>query len=233
MARLAFPLRRAALAAGIGLLTTLIAAPFAHMYVIPKLIVTTDIRQTVANITAHESLFLAGAFALLITFVADLLITWALYELLLPVNRALSGLTALFRGVYSVVAIAGLLKLFSVFRLLNTPDYVAIVGEEQMYGQLYLLLRMFRYEWYVAFAFFSTHLMLLGWLVWRAGYIPRVLGALLFVNGVGYMLDWLRPYLYPETSINWIMILFFGEVIFMVWLLARGGRIREPEAVPA
>ena len=155
-------LRRAAVVAGVGLLVTLIAAPFAHMYAIPRLIVTSDVQATIANVQGEGGLFLAAIFALLITFVADLFIAWGLFVLLAPVNRSVSGMTALLRVVYTVIAVVGLLKLFTVFRLLNTPDYAAIVGADQVAGQVYLLVRSFRYEWYAGFAFFSLHLVMLG-----------------------------------------------------------------------
>lgn len=222
-------LRGAALWAGGGLLVTLVTSPFAHMYAIPRLIITSDMPRTVANLQAHPGLFLAAIFALLFTFIADLVIAWALWLLLAPVNRAASSFTALLRVVYTTIAVGGLVHLFGVYRLLATPDYATIVGEEAVIGQVYLLLRMFRIEWYAGFAFFSLHLVLLGWLVYRSGYIPRLLGPLLVLNGVGYAIDWLRPYLYPGIDIGWIMVLFFGEVVFMIWLLARGWRLPAAE----
>ena len=226
-------LRKAALIAGCGLLATLIAAPFAHMYAIPRLIVLTDMGATIQNIEAQGPLFLAAIFALLITFVADLFIAWGLWLLLEPADRALSAFVALLRVVYTVIAVVGLLKLFTVYRLLNTPDYETIVGAQQVPGQIYLLVRSFRYEWYAGFAFFSLHLVMLGWLAWRSGYIPRLLAVLLVLNGIGYLLDWLRPYLLPDTNLNWIMVFFFGEVLFMIWLLVRGGRVRAPAVASA
>jgi hypothetical protein len=227
-------LRGAALLAGGGLLATLLASPFAHLYVMPRLVITSDMPRTLENLQAQPGLFLAAIFALLITFLADFVIAWSLWLLLAPVNRAVSSLTALLRVVYTAIAMAGLAKLFVVYRLLTTPDYASIVGEEAVAGQVYLLLRMFRTEWYVGFAFFSLHLVLLGWLVYRSGYIPRLFGPLLALNGIGYALDWLRPYLFPTADIGWIMILFFGEVFFMIWLLARGWRLPGSDrAVPA
>jgi len=220
-------LRRAALIAGFSLLITVVAAPFAEFFVYRRLVIPGDIEQTVQNLLANDGRFLAGVFAYLITFIGDLLIAWALYVLLAPANRSLSLLTAWFRLAYTVIALVGLAKLFTVYRLLNTPDYLTAFGSAQLHAQLYLLLRAFRYDWYMGFVFFAIHLGLLGFLAYRCGYIPRILGVLLAINGLGYLIDCLRPYLYPGVDLGFIMILFFGEVFFMLWLLVRGGKIQE------
>lgn len=85
-------LRQAALTAGFGGLI-MVAAPFAES-VYAKLVIPGKIEETVQNIVANQGLFLAGLFAYLITFICDVLVAWALYILLIPVNRSLSLLTA-------------------------------------------------------------------------------------------------------------------------------------------
>src|SRR5215212_10332735 len=83
-------LRSAALLAGIGLLIMAIAAPFAELYVYPKLIVPGNAAETVQNIMANRVLFTAGMFGYLIAFLCDVLVAWALYLLLKPVNENVS-----------------------------------------------------------------------------------------------------------------------------------------------
>ena len=82
-------------------------------------------------------------------------------------------------------------------------------------------------------AFFGVHLVLLGSLIARCSYIPRVLGYLLIVNGVGYVVGTLGPYLFPAVSFGFVAPTYFGELLFMVWLLVRGWRIpQETETLP-
>ncbi|HUG99067.1 MAG TPA: DUF4386 domain-containing protein [Gammaproteobacteria bacterium] len=85
-------LRQAALVAACAFFAPLIlgGVPFAEFYVFAKLIVPGDTVETVQNILANRSLFLVGVFAHLITFVADIVLAWALYVLLVLVHRALS-----------------------------------------------------------------------------------------------------------------------------------------------
>ena len=220
-------LRQAALTAGFGLLIMAIAAPFAELYVYPKLIVPGKIAETVQNIVDNKMLYLSAIFGYVITFICDVLVAWALYVLLIPVNKSFSLLTAWFRLMYTAVALFAIVNLVTVFKLLNNADYLTIFGTDQLHAQVKLSLNEFRYGWSIAFFFFCIHLGLLGYLVFKSGYIPKIMGILLAIAGLGYLIDTLRPFLFPDYNLDFIMITFFGELIFMLWLLIKGWKIRE------
>jgi hypothetical protein len=222
-------LRTAALVAGLGLLIMTIAAPFAELYVFPKLVVPDNAAQTVRNILANKSLFVSGIIGYLITFICDILVAWALYLLLKSVNTGLSILTAWFRLVYTVVALAALLNLVTVFRMLHTAEYSALMGSDQLAVQVKILLAAFRSGWHFGLIFFGLHLGLLGYLVFMSTYIPRTLGILLIIAGLGYLVTSLRPYLFPNLNLDAAQYTFYGELIFMLWLLVKGSRIKEDQ----
>jgi hypothetical protein len=90
-------LRTAALVAGFALLVMVIAAPFVELFAYPKLVVSDNVEKTIKNITDNKGLFVYVIFGYLLTFVCDIVVAWALYILLKPVNKQLSFLTALFR----------------------------------------------------------------------------------------------------------------------------------------
>jgi hypothetical protein len=221
-------LRQAALIAGFGYL--LMPVAFAEFSIYPKLVIPGHIEQTAQNIVAHQGLFLAAIFCYLITFIEDVVIAWALYVLLVPVNRAVSLLTAWFRLVYTAVALFAWLNLVTVYRLLHTPDYLTVFGSGPLHAQVKLLLDSFRYDWSMSLVIFGIHLVLLGYLIYRSGYIPRIIGILLVIDGLGWEIDSLQPYLYPNAHLGFIFITFFGELIFMLWLLIRGWKIQERTA---
>jgi hypothetical protein len=91
-----------------------------------------------------------------------------------------------------------------------------------------LSLDSFRWDWSLSLIVFAIHLCLLGYLICRSSYIPRILSALLIIDGLGWIVDCLRPYLYPNAHLRFLFITFLGELVFMVWLLARGWKIPEP-----
>jgi hypothetical protein len=219
-------LRQAALVAGFAYLLNPVS--YAEFSIYPKLVIPSNIEQTVQNIVAHGDLFLIAIFCYLTSFIGDVVIAWALYILLVPVNRSVSLLTAWFQLVYAAIAFFGLLNLVAVYRILNTPDYLTVFGSGQVHVQVMLLLHSFRYDWSMALVLFGIHLVLLGYLIYRSGYIPRVLGILLVINGFGWVIDSLRPYVFPNAHLGFIFITFFGELFFMLWLLARGWKIQEP-----
>jgi hypothetical protein len=222
-------IRQAALVAGFTSFAPLLVGgvPFAEFYVFAKLIVPGDTAETVQNILAHRSLFLTGMFAHLITFVADVILAWALYVLLVPVHRALSLLAAWFRLVYTAVALSALMHLVSAFRLLDDGTFAGTFGAEQLHAHVEVLIKSFKCEWSLSLAIFGIHVALLGYLVARSRYIPRTLGVLLVIAGLGYMINYLRPYLYPDLDTGFLFVTFFGELVFAAWLLVRGWRIPE------
>ena len=220
-------LRTAALIAGIGLLIMVIAAPFAELFVFPKLVVSGNAAETVKNIMDNKTLFISGLFGYLITFICDLVVAWALYVLLKPVSKNLSLLTAWFRWVYTGIALVALLNLVTVLRLLNTSDTLAVFQPDQLHAQVMLSLTAFRTQWHFGLLFFGIHLGLLGYLVLRSKYIPRILGILLIIAGLGYLLTTLKPYLFPSINLDFAEYTFYGELIFMLWLLIKGSRIKE------
>jgi uncharacterized protein DUF4386 len=219
-------LRQAALIAGFGYL--LMPVTLAEFYINPKLLIPGNIEQTAQNIVAHGRLFAAAILCYLITLVLDVVIAWALYILLVPVNRSVSLLTAWFRLVYTVIALFSLLNLTTVYRLLHTADYLAAFGPGPLHAQVMLLLNSYRYDWSMSLVIFGIHLGLLGCLIYRSGYIPKIIGILLVIDGLGWVITPLRPYLYPNAHLGFFFPMSFVELILPLWLVIRGWKIQEP-----
>jgi hypothetical protein len=218
--------RQAALTAGFSMLIMTAAAPFAEFFVFQRLI-SPAMERSVQNIVSHKELFLLGIFAFLVNFVLDVVISWAFYFLLAPVNRPVSVLAALFRLVYTAVGLSGLLRLVAAFRLLDAPDYLTVLGSDQRNAHAQLLLSSFRSDWSVGLVFFGIHLSLLGYLVYRSVYIPRIIGVLLAVNGLAWVINNVKPYLYPTAHLEFISVAYFAELVFMAWLLIKGWAIKD------
>jgi len=219
----------AALLAGIGLLIMVIAAPFAELYVFPRLIVAGNAAQTVKNILENRSLFTYALFAYLITFICDVLVAWALYIFLKPVDENFSLLTALFRWVYSAIALVALLHLVTVSDLLNPSHPVSGLQPDAMYAQVMLSIDLFTSHWYFGLIFFAIHLGLIGYLVIRSTYVPKILGVLLIIAGLGYLLNALKPFFFADSNLKFAEYTYYGELIFMLWLLVKGSRIQQPD----
>lgn len=222
-------LRQAALVAGIGYL--LMPVAYAEFSIYPKLVIPGNIDETVQNIVAHGKLFAAAILCYLITLMLDVVIAWALYVLLVPVNRSLSLLTAWFRLMYTAIALVALLNLATVFRLLHTPDFLAAFGSDQLHAQVKLLLGSFRWDWSMSLVIFAIHLVLLGYLIYRSGYIPRIIGILLIIDGLGWVINPLKPYLYPNAHLDFLFTMSWVELLLPLWLVIRGWKIKQPAGI--
>lgn len=217
-------LRQAALIAGFGYLLSPVG--YAEgLY--PKLVIANNIEQTVQNIAMHREKFAIAIMCYLVCFIEDVIIAWALYYLLAPVNRALSMLAAWFRLMYTAMALYAVMDLATVFRLVTTPEYLTLFGSGPLHAQVRLFLSTFRYDWSLSLIVFGVHLALLGYLIFRSGYIPWIIGILLVIDGLGWVIDGLQVYFYPDAKLKYLFIAFLGELVFMLWLLIRGWKIRE------
>ncbi len=221
-------LRQAALTAGIAYL--LMPVILAEFFINPRLIVSGDIEQTARNIVAHGKLFVVAILCYLVTLILDVIIAWALYYLLAPADRALSLLAACFRLIYTAVALVAVLNLTNVYRLLTSPVFAKAFGPGPLHAQALFLLNSYRYEWSVSLIVFALHLGLVGFLIYRSGYIPKIIGVLFVLDAIGWVIHPLKPYLYPSAPIGFIPLLGFVELLLPLWLVIRGGKLAEPEA---
>lgn len=220
-------LRTAAVVGGFATLIMVACAPFAELYAYPRLVAMASVAAAVNNLIDHQQLFAALITCYAITFICDMVAAWAFYILLKPVNAYISALTALFRLVFAVIAIVSLLNLINAFRIATTQDYLTLFKTDQIQSQVMLSFNEFRYGFHFGLLFFGLYLCLLGYLVWMSKYIPWILGLLLIISGLGYFATSIQPYLFPGFNIKFAVYTYYGELIFMIWLLIRGWKIRE------
>lgn len=224
--RLGLTLRQAALIAGFAYLLDPVS--YAEFTLYPKLVIPGHIDQTVANIVAHHGMYVAMFMCYFVNFIEDIVIAWALYYLLAPVNRAVSALASLFQLVYATITLGAAFNMATVFRMVTTPEYATVFGAAQLHAQVDLLLHTFRYDYALGLVLFGIHLVLVGALIIRSTYMPWWLGVLLVIDGLGWIITELQPYLYPSVNVDWLFVTFFGELVFMLWLLIMGWRLKEP-----
>ena len=218
-------LRQAAFITGITYLLN--PVPFAEFYAMPHLSGSSG-AQSVSNIAAHPHLFSAAVLSYFISLLGDVVIAWALYVLLAPVNRALSLLGSWLQLTYAAMSLAGVSNLGLLYRLVTLPEYRERVTAGALPDQAVLLVGAFRSGWNSALILFGLHLVIIGFLIARSTYLPRWLGWLLVADGFAWVVNELSVYLFPNAPLGFLMLFFLGELIFMVWLLGWGWRIKEP-----
>jgi len=186
---LRFSAHRAARIAGVSYLLIYALAIFANFMVVEAMVVSGDAAATVANITESLGLFRLGLIAFLAVFLLDVIVSWALHMVFRRVDRDVSLATAWFRLTYTVFLGAGLVYFFEVLQMLGNADYVAALGTEQVNAQVMMSLNSFETTWLIGLAAFGIHLVLLGSLAMRSGWVPRAMTWLLMAAGVAYVVD--------------------------------------------
>ena len=220
-------LRQAAIIAGIGLLLMAILAPFAEFFVRQSFIVPGDAVATANNIMANTLLFRLAICSYLIVAILDMVVAWALYIFLKPVYQGLSLLAAWFRVVYAGILAIALQNLTTVLPLLSGASYLTVFETSQLYAQAMVSLDAFSDGWNIGLAIFGLHLLVLGYLVFKSGYMPKILGTLLIIASFGYVIDSFGKLLSPNYDPAIAMFTFIGEVVLIFWLLFKGTKISE------
>lgn len=222
--------RQAAVVAGLAIVAMAIFAGFAYGFVFKSLVVNGDAITTAKNIRAAEMLFRIGIFCWLVNFILDVLAAWALYIFLTPVNKSLSLLTAWLRLVYTAIFGAALLNFAIVLLLISGAGYLSVFEEDQLNALVLLFLNAFDDIFSIGLIVFGIHLFALGYLVWKSGYIPKILGALLLIASLGYLITNLANLLLSNyedyratTELIFIPPMIIGELALGLWLLIRGG----------
>ena len=220
--------------AGIGYLIIIITGVFANFFILENLLVPEDASVTANNIVANETLFRIGIFSFIVMVIADVIVAWALYIFLKPINNEISLLAAWLRLVNSTIFAIALYNLFSVLQILSGADYLTAFNTSQMQTQVMNLLNSFNNTWLIGLIFFGIHLYLLSYLIIKSNYIPKILGILLLIASVGYLADSFANFLLPNyknfQEIFLLIVLvpgFIGELSFCLWLLIKRNKVSE------
>lgn len=222
--------KTAALIAGTGLLLMAVCAPPAYFHFLPQGEVDGDAAATVAALQASGGqAYLIGGFLLFFTYCLDILVAWALYWLIRPGQAAMAQLVAWSRLVYAALAFVGLSFTFQAYDLAASPDLTEAVGEYAVQNQV--LAKLYDASSATAFAlfFFGVHLAVLAVAIVRSQRIPTWLAVLIGLAGLSYIVMHVQPYFAPELSVGWMLLLALGELVFMLWLLITGLRMKSEE----
>jgi len=214
-----------------GLLYLLASIPgfFALLYVPSKIFVHGNATATANNIAAHEMLFRLGIAADLIGQALFIFVALALYYLLKGVNprHALLMLTLILVAI--PIAFVNELNSIAALILAHGADFLSVFDKPQRdaLARLFLDLRGGGFD--VAGIFWGLWLFPLGLLVYRSGFLPRILGVLLMIACWAYLANSFTSLVLPryEAMVNrWISPLQLAEMVFMLWLLIKGARPR-------
>ncbi|MFC2076176.1 DUF4386 domain-containing protein [candidate division KSB1 bacterium] len=217
--------------AGLMYLIMAICGPFSLLYVPSKLVVSGDATATANNIMASEWLFRLGFVGESIVFLSEIVLVVMLYTLFKPVSKTLSLVAAFFRLAMATIQGINLLNKFTALLLLSGAAYLTIFKPDQLHALALLYLNAHEYGAFIWGAFFGFHCLVLGYLLYKSTYLPRILGILLAAASVGYLTDSFGNFLFAnyEATISLVFLVpgTIGELLLAFWLLFKGVDVQK------
>lgn len=221
-------LKRRARLAGILYLFLVLSGLYGLIYLPSKIPQGGDAATTAKNILAHEFLFRTGLVNGMVSGLLFLFVVLALYRLFEPVDGKQARLMVIL--IVLQIPIGFMLELFPLTSLMILNGEALKVLEPGQKEPLALLLLEIANQGTRALElFWGLWLFPFAWLVWKSGFIPRILGLFLMLNGLAYILEWSTFLLFPSYKALvrvWVFPFFFGELAITLWLLIVGIRIK-------
>ena len=222
--------KRLARIAGLLYLAVGILGGFAFAAVYTAMYVAGDAAATASNLVANAGLVRIGVAADLIQVVVWVFLALTLYVLLQHVSGYAARAMVVLVAIGASISFLNILFEFQGMRVATDPTYIATVGAAGSTALAMLMLDLQHYGYAIAGIFFGLWLVPLGYLAFKSGMFPKVLGIVLVVGGIGYLFDTLAAFVAPElTPIIHPVAALLGvvaEVSLLAYLLVKG--VRDP-----
>jgi len=213
--------------AGVFQLLEGLTATYGEVIVLGKVVVAGNAAATAANILGHERLFWLGFVLSLIGVAFHIVWAFLMYELLKPVNKSLSLLAAFVILVgCAIQALTSLLYLAPLLILQGGSSLSAFTAE-QLQALAFMFLKLNASAWDIYLVFFGFWCVLIGYLIFRSTFLPRVLGVLFAISGLGWV-----TYLYAPLA-HHLFIPYIaaasalGEIPLELWLIVMGVNVQR------
>jgi Domain of unknown function (DUF4386) len=198
-----------------------------------SVVVPGDPTATVNNLMASETMFRLGIVAETIIVLVEIVVSALLYALFRWVSRPLALAAALARFAQAVVQAVNLLTAVPALLLLGGAGYMTTFEPDQLNALVLLFLDANAFMIIIWGLVFGFHLLLLGYLVYKSHFMPRILGILLIIGAIGYLAQSYGHILVPqydELLATVVIVLSIpGELAFTIWLLWKGVNLEHWE----
>ena len=184
------------------------------IYVPATLFVIGDVASTISNILEHELLFRVGIVSAFLVQLVSIFVVLYLYKLLKPVNQTHALLMVLFLLLAVPITLVNELFHVAVLVLLNSA--------EPSHQLVSLFLELHQHGIFVSQVFWGLWLFPMGYLVFKSGFLPKILGILLMIGCMGYLVDSVTHFILPDFGFTFSEFTFVGELLLPLWLVVKG-----------
>lgn len=216
---------------GLAYLIIIITGAFGELFIRNKIIVSGDAVATAHNIAASPLLWRIGIAGDLIMHVCDLVLAMVYYLLLRRVNKNLAMLSVLFGLIQTAVLVANKLNLVMPLFFLGNEDYLKVFDPHQLQVLSYIAVKAHGYGFGIGLIFFGFECLIDGYLIFKSGFLPRVLGVLILIAGLCYLVNSFALILFPAVSDSIFQVvmapIFLSELFMCLWLLVKGVNVTK------
>ena len=138
-------------------------------------------------------------------------------------HHTVAVLAALCRGLYAAVFAVAISHLVAAARLLS-DGRLSGPADLQLQSRVLAEVQQFDDIWSLGLALFGLHLLLIAWLAFVSGFVPRFVALLVALAGTGYLVDSFADLLHATYTFELASLTFVGEVVLMIWLLLFAAR---------
>lgn len=218
------PVQTYARIAGALFIVSLVAGGFGEFYVPNMLIVAGNATATSHNIATSQSLLRLGFTAYLFEAICDIVLSLIMYVLLKPVQKDLALLAAFFGLVSTAVFAGGELFYFGGAILIQGGgDYLKTFSPAQLDSLTLLSIKFYGYCSGIFMCLYGIAVALRGYLIYRSTFLPRIIGVLVMIAGLGFIAKNFTLVLTPAYSSDlFVLPMMIGALALTAWLLARG-----------
>jgi len=199
---------------------------FGETFIRDRLIVSGDPTATAANIASMEPLWRFGIAAEFLLLLCAVTLTWIFYVLLRPVSADLALLAVFFNLVSMTLEAVIQLNFVAALFPLGKAAYLKVFTPEQLSVMTQLSARLYSYGFGFSLIFFAGYCLVMGYLIFRSGYLPRALGVLLQIAGLCYLTNSFALLLAPNFESRVFPAIlapaFIGELSLALWLSLKG-----------
>jgi hypothetical protein len=226
--------KKTARLAGLLYLVVVVTGIFGLMYVPTKLIVWDNAALSFNQIKNSETLFRLGIFSSLVCYSVFLFLPLTLYKLLKPVNENYARLMVILAIVSVPISFVNLFNKMAVLSLISNDDYLQASTIEQLHSQVLFYLHQYDQGILIVGIFWGLWLFPFGYLVYKSGILPKILGVILMLGCISYLVSFVGHFLIPNYSKMTISTIIdlpasIGEIGICLWLLIMGAKAYKTE----
>ncbi len=218
---------------GVLYLIIIVLGIFGEAFVRGRIFVSGDAAATAANLRSMESLWRFHIAAELFLLICTIALALMFYVLLRPISKELALLAVFFNLVSVAVEAVAALDLVAALFPLGNAGYLKAFPPEQLYAMASLAIKSHSYGFGVALIFFGCTCLILGYLIFRSGYLPKAIGVLMQIAGLGYLTNSFALVLAPNFADRIFAAIavpaFVGEASLCLWLLVKGVNVDKWE----